>query len=110
MTEQQAAESQRPPQPSQTPQPQVGQVVTVQNIYFNGFSLGLTNADLNMLLLLDGQPVGRLNMSFTTGVKTVVALLQDLIQKLKSVTGRDIMTTSQVEQGLKKLLPEGGKR
>ncbi len=103
MAEQQEAASPHPPQPSKPPaQQQVGQFVALQNIYFNGFALGLSNADINAMLLLDGQPVGRLNMSFTTA-KTFVELLGDLMVKLEFVTKQHIMTTRQVEEGLQKL-------
>ena len=70
--------------------------------YLNGFSLTLSNADISMLMMLDGQPIAKANMSFTTA-KTFVKLLKDLLDNLEKVTGHDIMTTDQVGQGLEKL-------
>lgn len=75
--------------------------VTVPAIYFNGFNVSLTNSDINSLLLLDGRPIARLNMSYTTA-KTVVALLGQLVDTLEEITGREIMTTEVVAEGLKK--------
>ena len=85
----------------ETTQP-VLQMVEIQNIYFNGFQLGLTNSDIHALLLRDGQPVVDLNMSFTTA-KTLQVLLSETMKKLETVTNRDIMTTREVEAGLQKL-------
>lgn len=81
---------------------QIAQTVAIQNIYFNGFVLGLSNSDVNALLLLDGQPTGRLSMSFTTA-KTLVKLLDELVSKLESVTNHTIMTHDEVAAGLQKL-------
>jgi len=72
------------------------------NVYFNGFNLNLTNADSNLVLLLDGQPQIKLSMSFTTA-KTLTAFMTEMIQKLEAATGRNIMKVDEVDAGLKKL-------
>lgn len=78
------------------------QLIEIQSIYFNGFQLGLANSDINTILLQDGQPALRLNMSYTTA-KTLLVHLQDIMGKLEEVTDHKIMTTMQVNEGLQKL-------
>ena len=75
---------------------------SVGNLYFNGFQLGLSNADVSTLLLLDGQPRLTLNMSYTTA-KTLHTALSEMISTLEKVTDRKIMTISEVSQGLETL-------
>jgi hypothetical protein len=78
----------------------------IPNIYFNSFALNMTSADFNAVLLTDGQPVCRLNMSFTTA-KTLNHFLNEAIVKLEQITDRKIMTTDYVEKALKKLQTAG---
>ena len=82
--------------------------VNIPAHYVNGFALSLSNADISMLMMLDGQPIAKMNMSFTTA-KTVVKLLTGLIENLEKVTERKIMTTDEVGQGLEKLSRLEGK-
>jgi hypothetical protein len=103
MSETQKEPSQQPPAATLPGLPATG-----QSIYFNGFTLGLSNADINALLLLDGQPVARLNMSFTTA-KTLIELLGELMNKLELVTEQKIMTTQQVGSGLQTLASKGNR-
>lgn len=87
---------------SQEVQMSLNQVMEIENIYFNGFGLGLANSDINAILLQDGRPILRLNMSYTTA-KTLLVHLQDIMGKLEEVTDHKIMTTMQVSEGLQKL-------
>jgi hypothetical protein len=84
------------------------QTATIPNVYFNGFNLALTNSDSNLVLLLDGQPQVKLSMSFTTA-KTLTAYLNDMMQKLESVTNHNIMKADEVEAGLRKLQTDADK-
>lgn len=84
---------------------QLGPILPVNSVYFNGFVLGLSNADMNLTLVLDGQPVTKLNLSFTTA-KTLQEKLGEVVQKLEAVTKQNIMTTEQIEEGLRKLVEE----
>src|SRR4051812_6099470 len=72
------------------------QIVTIQNVYFNGFVLGISNADTNALLLIDGQPLVRLNMSYTTA-KTLLVKLGELVGRFEAATQHNIMLTDEVE-------------
>lgn len=78
------------------------QVQQVQNVYFNGFSLGVSNSDMNALLMLNGQPICHLNMSFTTA-KTLHRMIGELVETFEGATAHKVMTTEEVEEGLQKL-------
>lgn len=93
--------------PETTPGPQPMRLVQIPTFYFNGFQLGLSNADVSGLLLLDNEPTLKLNMSYTTA-KTLVTKLQDIIDTLERVTGREIMTTEDAGKGLESLQAPGG--
>jgi len=73
----------------------------LQNIYFNGFGLTLASSDVSLMIALDGQPLAKLSMSFTTA-KTLSAYLTSVIERLERVTKHTIMKTDEVEAGLKK--------
>jgi hypothetical protein len=72
---------------------------SVPNFYFNGFQLGLSNADLWTLFLLDNQPIFKANMSYTVA-KTLMVKLQSMVETLEKATGREIMTTDDAGRGL----------
>ena len=68
-------------------------------MYFNGFQLGLSNADVSLLAMLDNQPVIKLNISYTVA-KTLMVKLQEVMGQLESSTGREIMTTDDAGHSL----------
>jgi hypothetical protein len=74
----------------------------IPSVYFNGFQLGLSNADVACMLMQNGLPVVSLNMSYTTA-KTLSVALNDMVQTLEKVTKRKIMTVAEVSAGLEKL-------
>ena len=73
--------------------------LSVQSVYFNGFQLGLSNADAWLMFMLDNQPFLKANMSYTVA-KTLVGKLQTMIDTLEESTGRKIMTTDDAGEGL----------
>ena len=73
--------------------------IAIQNIYFNGFQLTLSNADVHATLLLNNQPALGISMSYTTA-KTLSGALTELIGSLEKVTRREIMTAQEVGKGL----------
>ncbi|MBL8646449.1 MAG: hypothetical protein JNL46_04290, partial [Sphingosinicella sp.] len=75
------------------------QQMELPNVYFNGFQLGLSNADVNGVLMLNNQPSIAISMSYTTA-KTLAVALNDMVETLEKVTRREIMTTQQVATGL----------
>lgn len=68
-------------------------------LYVNGFSLGLSNADCNIVLVRNSEPQAVVNMSYTTA-KTLALSLTRLVAGLEEATGRDMMTVDVVEQAL----------
>jgi len=86
------------------------QPVELPNVYFNGFQLALSNADVNGVLLLNNQPTLGVSMSYTTA-KTLAEALNGMIHTLEKVTEKEIMTTKKVAEGLEKFMKEaqGGK-
>lgn len=82
------------------------QPIDLPNFYFNGFQLGLSNADINGLLLLNNQPHMAISMSYTTA-KTLSAALNQMVEALESATGTRIMTNQEVAVGIDKLTSEG---
>lgn len=79
------------------------QPIELPNIYFNGFQLSLSNADVNGLLLLNNQPALGISMSYTTA-KTLAGALNEIVGALEKVTNHEIMTTKEVGKGLESLL------
>ena len=65
--------------------------------YCNGFTLNLSSADVSILLVWNGTNTSTVSMSFTTA-KTLMKGLTDVIQKLESASGRDIMDIDFVSQ------------
>ncbi|WP_141521473.1 hypothetical protein [Novosphingobium sp. PC22D] len=84
------------------------QLLELPVMYFNGFQLGLSNADVNGILLLNNQPSAAISMSYTTA-KTLAEALNQMVDTLEKVTGREIMTTKQVAEGLENLNATKGK-
>lgn len=82
--------------------------IEVSGLYFNGFQIALTNADISGILLLNGQPQVVVNMSYTTA-KSLAEGLTDVVKQLEAVTKRPIMTTKDVEKGLNDLVNKRGK-
>jgi hypothetical protein len=74
--------------------------VTVSQLYVNGFQLGLSNADVAIVGMLDNQPAVKINLSYTLA-KTLVVKLDQLMKSLEEATGREIMTTDDAGSGLK---------
>jgi hypothetical protein len=65
--------------------------------YFNGFEMGVTNADLILTIKLNNQPLATLNMSFTTA-KTLREAMCKTLDALESATNHDIMSIDDVKK------------
>jgi len=73
----------------------------VPKIYANGFSLGMTNADTQIVLLLFGRPVAVINLSYTL-VKTLLEKLQVLVKSWEDKTGQQLQTTDAIDKAFAK--------
>jgi hypothetical protein len=82
-----------------TPEDMLANPKPVPQIYINGFQIGLSNADVGFVGLLDNQPILKLNMSYTVA-KTLVVKLGAMMSSLEKATGREIMTTDDAGTGL----------
>lgn len=82
-----------------------GVPVIVPTFYFNGFELGLSNADVIANLTLANGQVATVFMSYTTA-KSFAVGLTNLVDQLEKVTERKIMTTNDVAEGLAKIAQE----
>jgi hypothetical protein len=72
----------------------------VPQIYFNGFINMLGTADIGVLCERNGKPVAVLNMSYTVA-KTLAVALGQTIGDLEQKTGKEMLTTMEVEQKLR---------
>jgi hypothetical protein len=66
------------------------------SLYFNGFEVGLTSADLIMTLKLNNQRLVTCNCSFTTA-KTLLSALRGTVETLEKATSHAIMTIYDVK-------------
>jgi hypothetical protein len=95
------------------PHPQQAQFVTlpgqpIANIYANGFALGFTNADTQLVLLLSGRPVAVVNFSYTLA-KSISEKLGKLVEEWEKKTGHDLQTTDSIDKAFAVVKPEGPK-
>lgn len=75
--------------------------IAIPSHYFNGFELQSSLSDVAAFLLLDGQPVARLSMSFTTA-KTFSENLGNAIKAFEDATNHKIMTIENVKSGFER--------
>ncbi len=75
--------------------------IAIPHLYFNGFELQSSLSDVGAFLLLDGQPVVRLSLSFTTA-KTFAENLGNVIKAFEEATSHTIMTIENVKSGFEK--------
>ena len=69
-------------------------------IYANGFTIGMSNADVCIVLQRLGQPEAVVNVSYTLA-KTLAQSLGQLVTEWESATGQHLQTTHTIEQKLK---------
>lgn len=77
----------------------------IVRLYANGFALGLTNADAHIVLQMFGRPIAVLNLSYTLA-KTLSEKLQVLVNEWETKTGKEIVTTGEIDR-LFKLKSDG---
>ncbi|MYC28163.1 MAG: hypothetical protein F4X63_09265 [Nitrospira sp. SB0662_bin_26] len=77
------------------------QAVVMPQIYLNGFEVGITLSDLNIIAMTNGRQHCQLLMSFNTA-KTLVAHLNKAIQVLERQTNHTIATMDNVKEAIDK--------
>jgi hypothetical protein len=80
----------------------------VLKIYANGFTLGLTNADAQLVLMLFGRPTAVLCFSYTLA-KTLSQKLGKLVEDWEAKTGHPLQTTDSIDKAFSPATPEGQK-
>jgi hypothetical protein len=75
--------------------------IAIPNLYFNGFEIQSSLSDMGALLLLDGQPMARLSMSFTTA-KTFAENLTNAIAAFEDATKNKVMTMETIRTGFER--------
>jgi len=80
----------------------------IANIYANSFTVGFTNADTQLVLLLSGRPVAIVNFSYTLA-KTISEKLAKLVDDWEKKTGQPLQTTESIDKAFAIGRPEGSK-
>lgn len=70
---------------------------TVQRVYANGFALGLTNADITVVLQQNAQPIAVLNLSFTLA-KTLAQRLGRVVSEFEEKLSTTLVTTDKIDE------------
>jgi hypothetical protein len=73
----------------------------VPKYYFNGFTNGVGNSDIVIVLQSNNKPIALLNTSFTIA-KTLVKKLNESIQLIEKSSGNVIMTTEDLDKAFQK--------
>ena len=87
--------------PEQRNNPQVATISQPPELYFNGFQLGLSNADVYLTIAHNNQALMRLSLSYTTA-KTLGEKLIQAITLLERESNNKIMSIEDVSGVLKK--------
>lgn len=74
---------------------------SIPRIYANGFTVGLTNADVSIVLQLSGQPVALLNISYTLA-KTLAQKVGGVVSAFEEAIDEHLVTTDEVSEALRK--------
>jgi hypothetical protein len=69
----------------------------VPKIYANGFTLGLTNADVQIVLKLFGRPIAVLSFSYTLA-KTISEKLSRIVTEWEEKTGNTLANTDAIDK------------
>ena len=76
----------------------------VAKVYANGFTLGLSNADVCVIFQQRGEPVALVDLSYTLA-KTLVQRLGVLVNNFELTTGQSLLTTDEIDA---KMQPKSG--
>jgi hypothetical protein len=69
--------------------------------YANSFALVQGSSDLGLLLLLNNQPVGTVNMSYISA-KSLLVDLSQVIDRIEKATGQTLKTMNEINSDFKK--------
>jgi hypothetical protein len=96
-----------PPQASPTPQvaptsgvgpfPPGSPQHQVPTFYMNGIGIAVTAADISVVMILNGNPVGNLIISYATA-KTLADGLQQAVERFEKATGQRVKDNSELQK------------
>ena len=69
-------------------------------LYFNGFSVAQSNADVSLSMMLDNVDKLSLKASYTT-IKTLAFALMATIETFEKITNQKILTTEELNEAMK---------
>jgi hypothetical protein len=78
----------------------------IAKLYFNGFTLGITNSDVILLTKQNNNPTVVFNISLTTA-KTLAKKLSELVINFETNAELEIMTTDNIELALTRMRENG---
>lgn len=73
---------------------------SVNRIYANGFTIGISNADAHIVLSWFGQPLAIVNISYTLA-KTLSLKLNKLVEDWEKKTKHPLATTDVIDEAFK---------
>jgi hypothetical protein len=82
---------------------------SLERIYTNGFAVGLTNADVMLVLQLTGQPQKVVHMSFTLA-KTLAQRLGRVVSEFEDALATELVTTEKIDLAFAKRKERGDTR
>jgi hypothetical protein len=79
--------------------------IPMQRFYANGFGLAQTNTDMSLIMLLNGQPVGMLSMSYISA-KSLMLQIKSAVETFEKAIGHSVKTGEEIGETLQKLASE----
>lgn len=76
---------------------ETSEAVRVRSGYANGFAVGVSLSDVSIVLMVDGQPLQKVHMSFTSA-KSLANDLQNSIRALEELLRYEIKTMDEVNK------------
>lgn len=71
----------------------------IPSFYLNGSTIGTSLSDIGLVALIDGTPVCRLHMSFTTA-KTIAMGLLESVENLEDASKQPILTMGDIQTAM----------
>ena len=75
----------------------------IPKFYANSFAVAQTSSDATLILMLNNQPIGSVNMSYIS-MKSLISDLARTVEKFETATKQKIKTISEITKDLEKSL------
>ncbi|MEX2472259.1 MAG: hypothetical protein WEA34_08780 [Gemmatimonadota bacterium] len=77
-------------------------LIDVPHVYANGFQIGVSNADISLVLKLDNRPTHVVHLSYTLA-KTLEKKIGGVVAQFEEAVGRDMLVTDEVDKAFRAL-------